>query len=155
MHDFFTLMNRMLFQDGAIFVNFNNQATKHFDLHKGVRQGWHLASYLFIIVTKALNVVVQFAMSSCLIKGNYLTKIATLKIISTVRRNLAIINKQLFWSLLTLRYVHSEGKKSSVDNLVSILSNFRLAFRLKTNWTKNVAYQCGRGAQLGWVRKYH
>lgn len=74
-------MNRMLFQDGAIFVNFNNQATKHFDLHKGVRQGWHLASYLFIIVTKALNVVVQFAMSSCLIKGNYLTKIATLSLL--------------------------------------------------------------------------
>lgn len=83
----------MLFQEGAIFVNFNNQATKHFVLHRGVRQGWPLASYLFIIVTKALNVVVQFAISSCFIKGNYLTKITTLKSISTVGRNLAITNK--------------------------------------------------------------
>lgn len=58
MHTSFISMIRLLFQDATIFVDIDNQRTQPFGIHQGVRQGCHLAPYLFIIVAEELKVEV-------------------------------------------------------------------------------------------------
>lgn len=65
----FTNTIRMLFQDVTVFVNINNQATKLFELHKGVQQGCMLASYLFILVVEALKIAIKKTVSIGRLKG--------------------------------------------------------------------------------------
>ena len=65
----FIKMIRMLFHDANVSIHINNQATKAFELHRGVRQGCPLAPYLFIITAIALNVIIKHAMRFDNLKG--------------------------------------------------------------------------------------
>lgn len=47
-----------------------------------------------------------------------------------------------------------KANESSVNNLVGIMHMFGLASGLEINWTKSVAYWCGRDTPPRWVRKH-
>ena len=51
----------ILFHDATVSVNIHNQATKPFELHRGVCQGCPLAPYLLIITGEALNATLKHA----------------------------------------------------------------------------------------------
>lgn len=103
-------MIRLLFQNVVVSININNQVIKPFGIHKGARQGCPLPPYLFNIVG-VKNVV----------------RTDLLKIPSLFN---AISNKPLV-NMLKNTSLIMRAKESSVDNLVEILNNFRLASSLE------------------------
>lgn len=118
----FINMIRLLFQDVAISVNINNQASKPFGIHRRVHQGCHLAPDMFIIVGEALNATVKNAVKIGLIKGIFFPQCTTQQIISQY------IDDTSF----TVR------AEDNIDNLVGIFHNFGLAFGMEINQPLNI-----------------
>lgn len=59
------------FQNVEVSICLENYATNYFELHRGVRQGCRLASYLFIVVANAFNAVVKASIGEKLPKRIY------------------------------------------------------------------------------------
>lgn len=125
MPNFFINMIILLFQDAAIYVNINNQTTNPFELHRGIRQGFLLVPYSFIIVADALNVAVKHAMRYSELQGITLPQCNSQQ----------IINQYVDDILFAVR-----ENETSVDKFVGILHKFELAFGLEINWHKCVTY---------------
>jgi len=120
------------------FDHINNQATKPFELHRGVCQGCHLAPYLFIITGEALSNNSN-ALGIGNIKGVILPQCNSQEIITQYVDDMSFMIKT---------------EENSVDNLVGILHKFGIASRLEINWHNNVANWCGRERPPRWVKKY-
>lgn len=93
--------------------------------------------YLFIIIVKALKDAIKKA-----------TRIGLIIDISLPQCNpQQLISQYVDDTLIIVR-----AKGFSMDNVVGILHNFRLASCLKIKWHKNVAYWCNGGTPLEWVK---
>lgn len=130
----------MLFHDAHVSININNQVTKVFKLHRGVRQGYPLAPYLFIITAKALNATIKHARRFDNLKGITIHQCNSQQIISQYANDMSFTMKV--------------EETTVVDNLVGILHKFGIASGLEINWHKCVAYWCSQGQPPSWAEKY-
>jgi hypothetical protein len=59
----FIELTRLLFRKAKARVNVNGRSTKYFPIQQGVRQGYFLAPYLFLIVGEGLECMVKWGIA--------------------------------------------------------------------------------------------
>nr|KAJ0215250.1 hypothetical protein LSAT_V11C300110250 [Lactuca sativa] len=118
-----------------VFVLINGNAAKEFKLHRGVRQGDPLSSFLFIIVVEALKIAISEAMEKGIHKG------VTLPNSGPTISLFQYVDDAIFLG---------EWSKENASNLLRILRCFYRASGLKVNLSKSKVYGIGvSNTQIG------
>jgi hypothetical protein len=65
----FVDMTKMLFKDASATVKVNGSQTRSFGIKRGMRQGYPMAPYLFLVVAEVLNAMVKEVVNSGMVKG--------------------------------------------------------------------------------------
>lgn len=126
----FINMTKMLFLVAGATIKVNGSQSPSFAIERGVRQGYPLAPYLFLIVAEALNAMVKAGMSAGVIKG--------ISLLSGTRQQvIAQYADDTFFTLF--------GAKGSVRATIDLLGCFCRGSGLVLNWNKSCGYWSLRG----------
>lgn len=120
----FTKMISLLFTDATNHVNVNGSLSPAFQLNRSVRQGCPVASYLFLIVSEALNALIKNQVDAGLIKGI----------------SLPIGRQQVLLQYADNTGLTLQGEQDSVQHLITTLQVFCKASGLDLNWAKSRAF---------------
>jgi hypothetical protein len=126
----FISMAQMLFQDAEAAVSLNGEATVHFPIQRGVRQGCPLAPYLFLLVAEALHSATRAAVADGSLSGITLPDGVT-------QQTLLQYPDDTPFSL--------QGIERNLQMVSTLLSKFGEASGLVYNPRKSVVYWFGEG----------
>ena len=117
---------KVFFDNTSAVVNFNGNPGGNFRIERGVRQGYSLAPYLFLIVGEILTHVIKKAVAEGRLKDVYLSW----------EKKQQSISQYVDDSSFMVR-----GTKENVDELIRLLKTFSKASGMKINWEKSCAYR--------------
>jgi hypothetical protein len=119
----------VLIKDVKATMGVNGNITPYFHVHKGVRQGWPLAPYIFLIMGEILNMMFNGVMKIGKVRG--------IKMFNSK-------GQQTFLEYLDDTTIIVLGMKDNLHNVVGILNQFLEILGLKLDWEKNVAQKASQ-----------
>ncbi|GKV37508.1 hypothetical protein SLEP1_g45534 [Rubroshorea leprosula] len=127
---------RECLQTSMISILVNGSPTKQFSVNKGIRQGDPLSPFLFLLVAKGLNGLMQSAVEKNLFKG-----------VRIGNGNIAISHLQFADDTLFF----GEASEENIQVIKCILRTFELASGLKINFGKSQIMEIG--TEEGWKER--
>ncbi|GKD33697.1 putative RNA-directed DNA polymerase, eukaryota, reverse transcriptase zinc-binding domain protein [Tanacetum coccineum] len=115
-------------QTSSISVLVNGSPTEEFKMSRGIRQGDPLSPFLFLIVAKGINVVVNKAINNDVLKG------------ITVERDRVVVS-HLQYADDTIFFC--DWSRNNGRNLMWLLKRFEKASGLRINLSKSMLYGVG------------
>ena len=118
-------MVKLLFENVSAAVNLNGNPCSIFMVERGVRQGYSIAPYLFLLIGEVLTHIIKKAVAKGRLKGITLLGGKKQQCISLYADNSSFMVR---------------GEKRYVDELVCLLKVFSATFGMEINWKKPCAY---------------